>query len=132
MFKYKKDIDRYFMENWHNSAIQFDGASFNMPQNNRWISVKLIPLQRDLIGMDGQGGRKSSTLQLQVLCYDTSATQSYALAQEVMEWLECREIDAGNGTKLKVGLAEGDGNGAVPLENGIYETMIQFDIINYE
>jgi len=132
MYGYKGDLDGYFMSNWQMTPIQFDGASFSVPNGNRWISIKLIPLTRDLIGIAPQHGRKKDMAQLQVLCYDVSATLSYELCREVRDFIECKEIDTRDNTKLLVDVGEGDGNGAVPLDNGIYETMIQFDITHYE
>ena len=132
MFKHKSDIDKYFKDKWTATDIQYDGAKFNVPKSNKWISLKLLPYDREIIGYGGIKTRRADYANLQVLCYDTSATLCYNLASEVQKFLECKDITAVDGALLHIDLGIGDGNGAIPLDNGIYETMISFKVTNYE
>ena len=120
IFQTKPLIDKYFKDNWTKTPIQYDGADFEA-KTTSWISVALVPMDRQITSFDGQDGRKSEEGIIRVRCYDTSATKVYSLNFDVLTLLECKEFDG-----LRVGVGTPDGSGAVPLDNGVYESQIDF------
>ena len=126
MYANKSDIDKYFKDNWTLTPIQYDGAQFEIPADNSWISISLLPYDRELIGLDGGAGRKLDYGIIRVNCYDTSVTLCYDIAYEVQAFLECSEIPTTDGKKLLVDMGIADGQGSIPLDNGVYETQINF------
>jgi len=125
IFGNKSDVDKYFKDNWTLTPIQYDGANFVTPLDNKWVSISLNPYDRELIGMDGHKGRKLDYAYIRVNCYDTSTTLCYNLANEVQKFLECIEIPTAD-NPLMVGLGIADGNGAIPLDNGVFFTQLDF------
>lgn len=123
----KQAVDKYFNDNWIETPIQFETADFSYPDSKKWISIKYIPYDRVLYGMDGDTGRKTTSTTVVIRCFDTTSTLAYDLAILVQAFFECETIDS-----LKVGLGIGDGNSAVDLENGCFQVTLNFDTINYE
>ena len=122
MFSTKREIDRYFEMNWSLTPIQFAGTPFTHSPS-KWVIVKVVPHGRDIIGIGGSnGGRKRTRQTIRVFCYESSATLAFILASHVQEFLECRVV--GNTT---IGVGEGDGAGALDLENGFYEVVVDFE-----
>jgi len=123
IFNAKPLVDTEFQSNWTETPIQYDGADFAEPSAD-WIAIALIPTDRKTVGFDGTlGGRKSEEGIIRVRAYAKSATQALHLTGKVATFLECREF-AG----VSVGVCEPDGGGAVPLENGLYETETTFNV----
>ena len=123
IFNAKPLVDVEFQSNWTDTPIQYDGADFAEP-HMEWIAISLIPTDRKTVGFDGTlGGRKSEEGIIRVRAYSASSTLALQLTGKVATFLECREF-AG----LSVGVCEPDGGGAVPLENGLYETETTFNI----
>jgi hypothetical protein len=131
MFQNKNTVDKYFMDNWGITPIAYDMDNFTAPSNGKWISIQLLPYDRELIGLSPQHGRKLDYGIIRVRTYDVSATKSYLLAFEAQAFLECKQLDNGDGTQLDVDMGVGDGEGAVDLENGIFETTINFLVKKY-
>ena len=122
----KSEIDKYFQDNWSTTAIQFEGADFELPSDNAWISVSYVPYDRSIVGYGGSETRKEDNALIVVRCYDTSPTLVLSLSQAVLAFLECKTI---NGIIVDLGIA--DGNGAVPLHNGIFEMTLNFKTRTY-
>jgi len=123
----KEAVDSYFEDNWTSTPVQYEGTDFGTPVTHKWISLQMLPYDRDTYAYDGANGRKRSYQLIRVRCYDVSPTLAFTLAQEVQAFFECVTLDT-----LKVGIGTGDGNGAVDLNNDIYEVTLNFDTIDYE
>ena len=82
---------------------------------DRWISIFLQP---EAATMEKESGL------FRVICYGSSATIAFNLVEEVKSFLDNEVID---GLSFSVGY--GDGLGVINLENGIYQTVVLFDII---
>ena len=123
----KNVIDKHFLDNWHSTAIAFDMENFTMPSTKKWVSVQLIVYDRELIGIAPQHGRKLDWGLIRVRCYDTSVTKSYLLANEIQNFLECTTL--ADGSMVDLGIA--DAESGVPLDNGVFETTLNFVIKKY-
>jgi hypothetical protein len=131
MFQNKNTIDRYFLDNWTATPIQFDAENFRVPDAKRWISVELIPYDSTWIGFGPPHGRKLEYGIIRVRTYGVSATKTYKLAYEVQAFLECQRLDNGDGTALEVDMGIGNGEGVEDLGNGIFETTLAFTVKKY-
>ena len=117
----KSKVDKHFQDNWTATKVQYEGAKFDLPTNNKWVSVSFVPYDRSIIGYAGANSRKEDNALIVVRCYDTSPTLSMILAEEVQTFLECKKID-----DIIVDLGISDGNGAIPLHDGIFELTLNF------
>lgn len=131
MLQNKNTVDKYFQDNWTETPTQYDGTDFETPTDNKWVSVQLLPYDRELIGISPGGGRKLDYGIIRVRIYDVSPTLSYNLAYQIQAFLECRQLVNDDLTVLIVDMGISDGNGAVPLHNNIYETTIDFIVKKY-
>jgi len=131
MFQNKNTVDKFMLTNWQQTPIAFDLENFTMPSTKKWISVALIPYDRELIGLSPNHGRHLDYGIIRIRAYDVSATKSYLLAFNVQSVLECKMLDNSDGTQLMVDMGIGDGEGAVDLENGVFETTINFLVKKY-
>ena len=131
MLQNKNTVDKYFIDNWNLTPVSFDMENFTMPDDKRWIGVQLLPYDRQLVGFDGNEGRKLDYGLIRVRCYDTTATKSYNLAFEVQTMLECKKLVNTDGTELLVDLGISDGDGALDLENGVFRTQLDFKVKKY-
>ncbi len=121
LYDLKPELDRYFDTNWASTPVQYDGVRFEKPDYNKWISVQLVPVSRiDATFGDGVDEERGI---VKVYCYDNSPTLVYKLASEVLNFLEITAIG-----DAFVDMGQSDGNGAVPLHDGIYETLINFSV----
>jgi len=120
LYEYKSVLDKHFQANWMRSPIQYDGIRFEPPDSMKWISLKFVPAARESLSL---AGLKRDTATLQVLCYDTSVTKAYQLAAEVGKQFECTQVQ-----DCYIKEAVPDGEGAIPLHNGIYETTVTFEV----
>jgi len=126
----KPVIDKHFQSGWTDTQIVYDGMLSDI-EGKEWINIQLLPYDRELIGTAPQHGRKLDHGIIKVLCYSDSATMAYKLAKKVVDFLECAELPTPSGQPIYVEEGKPDGNGAVPLDNGIYETMINFIVKKY-
>ena len=122
----KSKIDKYFQDNWTLTDIQYEGATFTVPKNNKWISIALLPYDRSIVGYGGTNTRKEDNALIVVRCYDTSPTLSMTLAEEIQTFLECKKID-----DIIVDLGISNGNGAISLHDGIFELTLNFKTRKY-
>ena len=129
MLEDKHIIDKHFQYNWAATPIQYDGANFTAPQDGRWISVRLIPYDRQ--SMSANHGLKVDYALIKVYCYDTSTTKCYNLARAVQTFLECKNIPTDTRNEIIVGVGVPSGDGATPLDNSVYETVLDFTVRKY-
>lgn len=123
-----KAVNDYFLNNWTATPIQIEGVDFITPTAKKWISISILPYDREAYAYDGDKGRKKQYVLVAIRCYDITPTLSHLLAQEVQSFFECVTLEE----TLAVGLGIGDGNGAVNLGNAVYQVTLNFDTINYE
>ncbi len=126
MNKVKESIEAYFKDNWVETPIQYEGTDFIAP--SRWISLAFVPIDRVLTGYDGSRGRKKDIILLKIASFDTSTTLALKLEQQVRDFIECYQDDVIN---YNVGILVPNGNGCVPLENDVYQTISNADIIYF-
>ena len=122
----KKEIDKFFLNGWTETPIQFEGTKFEDTDARRWISLQTIPYDRELKGFDGGTGRKITHYTEVVRCFAPNALKSFELAQQVLNFFECVRLGS---IAVKTGI--GDGNGAIDLENNLFQLSVNFDIIEY-
>ena len=108
------EINRHFGENFHDAPVEFEGVYFEMPQSKEWIRLDFA---------HEAATQESETGVLRVLCFSTSPTLAYLLADKVKSFLDYTEI----GSAI-FGIGKGDGLGAVDYKNEIYQTAVLFDI----
>jgi len=125
MYEYKSKIDRHFAENWTETPVELDGIHFDVPVDKRWISVKFVPYARDEKTF-GAGVIKERGL-LKVFAYDTSATLAYVLAKKVLDFYDEYKLE-----NCVADVGYPDGQGVEPLHDGIFETLVLFDLTLYE
>jgi len=112
----KKEIEKYFIDNWTICPVTFDGEEFKT--SNKWITVKYIPLGRTASTCQ----RVSTNSQLQVFCYDISPTLVIKLMDEVNQFFDCKQLVysySGIGSSLV---------GVQNLDNNVFEQNTIFDI----
>jgi len=126
MINVKSEIEKYFQDNWHHTAIQWDGVPFHAVA--RWVKLEIIPTDRKLYAYDGQNGRKEDTLVLRVSSFDSNPHKAMALEEEVRTFIECYK---GKGSDFHIGIGVPSGDGAVPLDNGTFIITSLYDIIAY-
>jgi len=114
IFKAIEDINKHFNTGFTVCDIEYEGLRFSAPDNKKWISLFLIPEDANKEGESGL---------LKVICYDTSATLCFKLADEVKDFLDNAQFNG-----LSFDLGAGDGLGCLNLENGIYQTVVLFDM----
>jgi len=131
MYQNKNTIDKYMLDNWHSTPIAFDMENFTMPSNKKWVSVALIPYDRELIGLSPQHGRKLDYALLRVRTYDVSVTKSYLLAYEMQTLLECKTLTNSDGTNLLIDLGVGDGDSTGDMGNNVFRTTLNFVVKKY-
>ncbi len=121
LFEYKAKIDEYFGTNWVLTPFFIDGARYEKPPNNQYITLQLIPNERESLTNSNNIIDESGIIK--IFCYAESATLAYKLASEVQKFLELQTIEGAN-----IYEGRGDGNGAVHLKDGVYETLLLFKI----
>ena len=131
MFNDKNVIDKYFMDNWTDTPISYEGVPFSHPKDGKWIHVAFLVYDRQVYGMDGRTGRKKDWGKIVVRCYDSSPTLSMRLANKVQLFLECIAITADDGNDIMIDMGISDEFGAVDLDNGIFEVQLSFKCIKY-
>jgi len=122
----KIEIEKYFVDHWTQTPIQFQGSTFT--QASEWISVVFIPLDRSLYAFDGGNGRKMDTVMVKVLSYSDNPTKTLGLEDDVRAFLECIEVPNNN---ARVGMGKPDGLGVLDLENGVFEASSTYLIQSY-
>lgn len=113
----KAEIEQYFIDNWINTPIQFQGVDFDQP--NAWISLIFIPIERTA----NTCGRVMSNAQLKILCYDTNPSMAIKLMDEVNTFFDCKTL-----TKSYSGAGNADGLGIIDLLNNTYEVATLYEI----
>ena len=131
MFNDKNVIDKYFQDNWTETPISFDGVGFDIPTDNKWVSVAMVVYDRSLYAISPQHGRKLDYGKIIVRCYDISPTLVMKLCAKVQEFLECHTIIADDGKEILVDMGISDDLGVVNLDNGIFEVQLGFKIKKY-
>jgi len=77
--------------------------------------------------MDGtQRGRTRYNGQLQVFCYAENVPLTYALADDVIEFLSSRTI--ASNVVVKIGQSQGN---AINADNNFYEMLVTFEVDFY-
>ncbi|MCK5743753.1 MAG: hypothetical protein KAH30_03380, partial [Caldisericia bacterium] len=117
--------DKYIVTHWHETPVQIDGIRFDTPLDHKWISVKLEPSYRNEQTF-GRGVIKNGGV-LKIYAYDTSVTKSYQLASRVCQMFDETFVD---GAFIDIGVP--DGRGSIPLHDGIYETLLLFQVDLFE
>ena len=124
LYEYKSKIDKYFDANWSETPIQYDGIHFDMPTDGRWISIQLHPFY----AIEETFGRAVTDERglIKVFAYDKSATLTFELSNDVCLFLNEIFID---GAFVNTGVP--DGRGAMPLRDGVFESLTNFTIENF-
>jgi len=115
IFKKHGIINKHFADNWTETPVQYESIPFDDTGVDAWISLELYP---------EDATKEGDTGMLKVLCYDTSATLVYLLADKVKTFLDNAQFD---GVTFDIG--KGDGLGIVPIGNDTYQTALTFDIM---
>ena len=126
MLNTKKIIDTYFASSWVHGDIQFEGTVIPLP-SKPFIATSFTKIDRSIIGFGGDKTSKRDTGMYTVRCYADSPTTVYDLEALVLDFLECKEL---NGVSVGVGVAQG--NGAINLDNGLWETTTNFKTQNFK
>lgn len=123
----KVALETYFINNWTETQIQYEGVPFDYDTLTEWVSLKFVPQQNNSYGFDGSStGRINYNAQLQVFVYAKQVPLCYALADEILSFLN--GVNVGGNVETSVGQVQGS---AIQLDNGWYEQMITFDVNNY-
>ena len=125
LFEHNGEINKYFNDNWSETPVQFESIRFDTPLDQRWISIQVHPYSR-YDQTFGNGYRKENGL-LKVFVYATSATLAYSLASLVDEFI--RETMIG---EIFIDVGSANGYGVTPLHDGIYEVLINFEMLLIE
>jgi hypothetical protein len=121
----KVALDQYFLDNWSQTSIQFQGQALDTTALDDFISLVYTPSLNDCYGLDGGSvGRIEYVGNLKVFCYAKNPTLAYKLADDVKTFLN--GVELGN---IKVTIGQ-DGN-ANDLENGFYECLCNFPLSEY-
>lgn len=115
-------INKYFNDNWMSTPVQYEGIRFESPADGEWISISLHPYEREEQTFGNNVTFENGLLK--IFSYSTSSTLAYKLAQEVSLFIEETFID-----EAFIGVGKGDSNGAIPLDNNIYEVLTLFEVI---
>ncbi len=127
----KNVIDKYFLDYWAETPVSYDGVHFEMPSTGRWVHVELLPYDRQAYAFGAGDARKVDYAIIRVRAYGHSPTLSFKLGALVQVFLECKILTADDNNELSIDMGIGDGNGAVPLDNGIFSTQIDFIVKKY-
>ena len=125
LLEYKSIIDKYIVTHWSETPVKIDGIRFDTPADKTWIAIELIPNYR-VEQTFGNGVIKNGGI-LKVFVYGRSATRAYQLAVKVCDLLDETNVD---GAFIDVGAP--DGRGAIPLHDGIFETLLLFPVDLFE
>lgn len=117
----KSTVEQFFLDNWIDSPIDWNGEDFEVPTDKEYISLQFIPFDRNKYAFDGTNGRSKDDTMLKVRSYSNNPQKSFQLQDKVILFLEDQQF--GN-TYYRI--AKPDGNGAVDFENDIYETTTNF------
>ncbi len=128
MVALKIELEQYFVDNWTETPIQFQGNDYTAPIDNRWIYIEFIPIDRAIYSMGCPFPYSMDTVMLRVYARDTTPTASLSLDDEVRTFIECFQMSSVTAT---VGDGVPDGLGIVDLGNSIFETASNYTIEAY-
>ena len=121
----KAGIEQFFITNWTQTSIQFEGVPFDYSSLTKFISLKFSPISNDQYAYDGSStGRVNYTGQMQVFCYAQNSPLAYKLADDVIAFLSGKDI----GT-IEIGYGQAEGS-AIKLDSGHFEMMVTFRVEN--
>ena len=122
-FNIKASIEQYFIDNWSDTDIQFEGLNFDYSNLDSWISLKYIPVENISYAFDGTyNGRIKYNAQLKVFCYAKSVPLAFKLGDDVKTFLN--NVSLPNNIEVYIG----QDRGANDLGNGYFETEAIFKI----
>lgn len=120
----REKLEQYFIDNWTQTQIQFEGVAIGIDGIDKWISLVYVPVENKTIGFDGTTtGRVRNNGQLKVFCYAKNIQLAVKLADDVKEFLDGKTISNGI---VQIGV--GQDSGAVDLENSFFEVLVVFEI----
>jgi hypothetical protein len=114
LFSKQEIINTYFNDNFTDCPVEYEGLRFETPDTKEWISLFLLP---ESANKEAENGL------FKIICYSSSATLVFKLADKVKAFLDNAQFDG-----LSFGIGYGDGLGCSNLENGIYQTVVLFDV----
>jgi len=118
----KSTLEQYFIDNWTQTQIQFDGVDFDYSNIDSWISLVYTPVENNLIGFDGSSvGRIRNNAILKVFCYAKTVPLTYKLSDDVKAFLNGKQF-----SDIKVSI--GQDRGATNLDNGFFEVLTIFEV----
>lgn len=120
----KVAIETYFIENWTDTSIQFEGEVFDYEGLDEWISLKFIPVSNDMYAFGGSGQRVVNNSQLQVFCYAKQVPYTYDLMKSVSTFLN--SVQLGN-----IYFNIGQDRAVIDLSNGFFEGQTIFEVNNF-
>ena len=115
LFEFQSVLNKHFDANFSLCPVEYEGIRFNTPADREWISLHFLP-------EDADEGKENGLVR--VICYSSSATLAFSLAADVKKFLDNAFIEG-----VDIGVGRGDGLGAINLENGIWQTVLLFDIM---
>ena len=114
LFSSQEKINEYFSNNFTDCLVEYEGLRFDHPDLKEWISLYLLPEEASKTVESGL---------FKVVCYSSSATLAFKLGDKVKTFLDNTQFES-----LTFGIGYGDGLGILNLENGIYQTVVLFDV----
>ncbi len=114
----KIEIEQYFKDNW-STPIQYQYDDFDMPSDNKWISLEYIGIERT----SNSCSRTFVNSQLRIRCYDNTGTLSIKLTDQINAFFDCYQ-----GTLFYSGNGNPDGLGVQSLSNNVFESATIFEI----
>lgn len=119
-----------FQNNWdtfidpEDIPIHYPDRSFNSDNLTQYIALNFIPLQDDLIGVDGSTtGRIEYAGMIYVSCFNRGKMMCFKLADMVTEFLRGKELPLG----VRI-LSEASPSTPIDLPNDFYEIIVSFPV----
>lgn len=120
------ETEIFFKNNWTDTTIQYQDTTFDYNGLTSWVSIKFFPTVNEKIGMDGtSSGRVASFGLCSIFCYHKKQKLSMKLADDVKAFFNGKELP------LDIRVDIGQDKSTIDLDNGFYETRVNFEIAQY-
>lgn len=118
-FTIKSTIEQYFLDNWTNTSIKFEGQPLDYTSNDSFIVLKYVGVSN--FGFYGTGNHTNG--QLQVFCYAKNPVDSYKLSDSVCSFVKC--LNLSNDIHTLIPQQQGS---AINLDNAFFETFVTVEV----
>jgi len=116
----------YFTTNWTDTDIELPDTEFDYDGLDTYISIDFAPTVNDYTGMDGTStGRIASYGLYSVYCYHKKLKLALDLADDIKTFFNGIELPK----DIHVGI--GQDKPAIDLENGFFESKVNFELKQY-